>query len=89
MYVGSLIVLAASLFWPMRTDFVGKLDLSAAVDVYSDWIDACDAVAKDEAGRNIAAVSAQRAARRDSLDDDLEDDFIENDEIDGEAAYAD
>lgn len=23
------------------------LDLSAAVDVYSDWIDACDAVAKD------------------------------------------
>lgn len=22
-------------------------DLSAAVDVYSDWIDACDAVAKD------------------------------------------
>jgi transcription elongation factor Elf1 len=25
-------------------------DLSAAVDVYSDWIDACDAVAKDAAG---------------------------------------
>lgn len=23
------------------------LDLSAGVDVYSDWIDACDAVAKD------------------------------------------
>ena len=23
-------------------------DLSAAVDVYSDWIDACDAVAKDD-----------------------------------------
>ena len=26
------------------------LDLSAAVDVYSDWIDACDAVAKEAAG---------------------------------------
>ncbi|KAI9797547.1 MAG: hypothetical protein M1833_005458 [Piccolia ochrophora] len=24
-------------------------NLSAAVDVYSDWIDACDAVAKDDA----------------------------------------
>ena len=71
----------------MRGFFFRGLDLSAAVDVYSDWIDACDAVAKDEAGRNIAAV-AQRA-RRDSLDEDLEDDFIENDEIDGEGAYAD
>lgn len=28
------------------------LDLSAAVDVYSDWVDACDAVAKDEPVRN-------------------------------------
>ena len=27
------------------------LDLSAGVDVYSDWIDACDAVAKDAAGK--------------------------------------
>lgn len=26
-----------------------QLDLSAAVDVYSDWVDACDAVAKDAA----------------------------------------
>lgn len=28
------------------------LDLSAAVDVYSDWVDACDAVAKDAAAGN-------------------------------------
>lgn len=28
------------------------LDLSAAVDVYSDWVDACDAVAKDAAHRH-------------------------------------
>ena len=27
-------------------------DLSAGVDVYSDWIDACDAVAKEAAGRD-------------------------------------
>ena len=26
------------------------VDLSAAVDVYSDWIDACDAVARETAG---------------------------------------
>lgn len=26
-------------------------DLSAAVDVYSDWVDACDAVAKDTANK--------------------------------------
>ncbi|KKZ63174.1 hypothetical protein EMCG_02470 [[Emmonsia] crescens] len=29
------------------------LDLSAAVDVYSDWVDACDAVAKDAAGNDM------------------------------------
>jgi transcription elongation factor Elf1 len=27
------------------------LDLSAAVDVYSDWVDACDAVAKTTANK--------------------------------------
>ena len=29
-----------------------RKDLSAGVDVYSDWIDACDAVAKEAAGRD-------------------------------------
>jgi transcription elongation factor Elf1 len=29
-----------------------RSDLSAAVDVYSDWIDACDAVAKDTVGKD-------------------------------------
>ena len=28
---------------------IARVDLSAAVDVYSDWIDACDTVAKDAA----------------------------------------
>ena len=36
------------------------LDLSAAVDVYSDWIDACDAVAKEAVGE--AATSSQSYA---------------------------
>lgn len=29
-----------------------RTDLSAGVDVYSEWIDACDAVAKDTADPN-------------------------------------
>lgn len=33
------------------TDCGGLPDLSAAVDVYSDWVDACDTVAKDAANR--------------------------------------
>jgi transcription elongation factor Elf1 len=32
-------------------DCLITLDLSAAVDVYSDWVDACDAVAKDTANK--------------------------------------
>jgi transcription elongation factor Elf1 len=35
-----------------RTNYRLFPDLSAAVDVYSDWIDACDSVAKDVAGPN-------------------------------------
>lgn len=35
------------------------LDLSAAVDVYSDWVDACDAVAKDTANQYDEAVNSQ------------------------------
>lgn len=34
-------------------------DLSAAVDVYSDWVDACDAVAKDTANQYDEAVNSQ------------------------------
>ena len=39
-------------FWisatPQRSDLI-TTDLSAGVDVYSDWIDACDSVAKEAA----------------------------------------
>ncbi|KAJ5765562.1 hypothetical protein N7520_005121 [Penicillium odoratum] len=38
--------------------------LSAAVDVYSDWVDACDAVAKDTANQYDGAVSSQVATRK-------------------------
>lgn len=39
------------------TDFIS--DLSAAVDVYSDWVDACDAVAKDTANQYGGAMNSQ------------------------------
>ncbi|PGH16904.1 hypothetical protein AJ80_05048 [Polytolypa hystricis UAMH7299] len=45
--------------------------LSAAVDVYSDWIDACDAVAKDTVDRDEDFESprpAERPTARDTLD---------------------
>lgn len=63
------------------------LDLSGAVDVYSDWIDACDSVAKEVAGH--ASTNAVSRTRRDSLDEDLDDDFIEMDDVEREGAYAD
>ncbi|PNS15423.1 hypothetical protein CAC42_682 [Sphaceloma murrayae] len=71
--------------------------LSAPIDVYSDWIDACDAVAKEAAagtarpapaGGRQGASQAQRAApgeKRTAEDDG----FIEDDEGDVEADYAD
>jgi transcription elongation factor Elf1 len=64
-------------------------DLSAAVDVYSDWIDACDAVAKDAAGHDggLPSHTTQHdSGRRGSLADD---DGIIDDEEDGEADYGD
>lgn len=60
--------------------FFGTLDLSAAVDVYSDWVDACDAVAKEgpkEGGSSSVAradegpsASAAPAVADEGLDDD-------------------
>lgn len=62
------------------------IDLSAAVDVYSEWVDACDTVAKDdgeEAVNNFAPARVPVAGRpsvgrpRDEVDDDDD----EHDEI--------
>jgi len=81
-----------------------RLDLSAAVDVYSDWIDACDTVAKgdsaDAAGqtantsyRDIDAWSRQvpnKASTAPQREDQYEkDDFVEDDEAGMEENYAD
>lgn len=76
------------------TDF--DPDLSQAVDVYSDWVDACDAVAKDAADsttktssnayRGTTAASRAQPGRGGA---DNEDGFIEDDELDAEADYGD
>ncbi|CAG8959363.1 hypothetical protein HYFRA_00001261 [Hymenoscyphus fraxineus] len=64
--------------------------LSAAVDVYSDWVDACDAVAKEggeERGGDLAPSRAPASgrqsggkARDDEEDDDDNDDDLIADE---------
>lgn len=69
-------------------------DLSAPVDVYTDWIDACEAVAKETANGNARtparSLGAPRRQSPTEKEDGYEDDgFVENDEVDGEAAYGD
>ncbi|KAF2184685.1 Elf1-domain-containing protein [Zopfia rhizophila CBS 207.26] len=68
--------------------------LSAPVDVYADWIDACDAVAKEAAGGATEKSSyrpgaASRPAAAAAGDESLGDDFIVDDEQDAEGEYAD
>lgn len=65
-------------------------DLSAAVDVYSDWIDACDAVAKDavgheDGGQDYSGGSGVGSSRFARADDELE--MNEDDEDDAEPDY--
>lgn len=69
-----------------------NLDLSAAVDVYSDWIDACDDVAKKAAAEDNGATSSyalSAGGRKNSeLGADREEDLgIDDDDEDGEADY--
>ena len=68
--------------------------LSAPVDVYADWIDACDAVAKQAAkGDAETTRSANRMGRMPTAQDAEEDDddrrFVEQDDVDAEGEYAD
>ncbi|KAE8850730.1 hypothetical protein PTNB85_01146 [Pyrenophora teres f. teres] len=68
--------------------------LSAPVDVYADWIDACDAVAKEAAKGNAEmSRSSNRMGRMPTAhnqdDDDGDGGFIEHDEADAEGEYAD
>jgi transcription elongation factor Elf1 len=70
-------------------------DLSAAVDVYADWVDACDAVAKEDSeehGVDFAPLRASATAgrpsagrARDEEEDDNDDDII--DDEDGLGGY--
>ncbi|KAF1362183.1 Elf1-domain-containing protein, partial [Lizonia empirigonia] len=60
--------------------------LSAPVDVYADWIDACDAVAKEAAAGRATERSMNRTgALPKPVDDD--DGFIEHDDVDAEGDY--
>ncbi|KAF1947103.1 Elf1-domain-containing protein [Clathrospora elynae] len=67
--------------------------LSAPVDVYADWIDACDAVAKEAAKGNAATSrSANRMGRMPTAAQEEDEDdggFIEQDDVDAEGEYAD
>ncbi|KAI0012809.1 Elf1-domain-containing protein [Xylariaceae sp. FL0662B] len=67
--------------------------LSAPVDVYSEWVDAADAVAKgDAAGRGSASAPAQRPGARQSAagrypDEDEDDRRYEGEGIVGDDEY--
>jgi len=64
--------------------------LSAPVDVYADWIDACDAVAKEAAKGNATRErSMNRSGALPKMADVDEDGFIEQDDLDAEGEYAD
>ncbi|KAH8725214.1 transcription elongation factor Elf1 like-domain-containing protein [Phaeosphaeriaceae sp. PMI808] len=64
--------------------------LSAPVDVYADWIDACDAVAKEAAqGRAATGRSSNRMGGMPRVQADEDDGFIEQDDLDAEGEYAD
>lgn len=76
------------------------LDLSAPVDVYFDWVDACEAVANDTAGTSSAAPASSYRQSQPELSSraglapgekyTAEDDgFIDDDGVDAEADYAD
>jgi transcription elongation factor Elf1 len=67
-------------------------DLSAAVDVYSDWVDACDAVAKEDVEERGGEYAPSRPAGRPiggrARDDDEDlDDLIDDDDEDGGGGY--
>jgi len=66
--------------------------LSAAVDVYSDWVDACDAVAKAHGeGEGVAGTASSRpiaplGARAADDDDGNIDDLIDDADADDDGA---
>ncbi|KAI9687525.1 MAG: hypothetical protein M1822_002135 [Bathelium mastoideum] len=70
--------------------------LSVPIDVYSEWIDACDAVAKENADDPLPAREVYRGTARASRDEDTgggdvgySGEGIVDDDVDGEADYDD
>ena len=66
----------------LRVDFP---DLSAPVDVYSDWIDACDAVAKDTTESGPLPEEGLRAVSHNDAEPDLG--IVDDEDDDGEADF--
>ncbi len=68
----------------------GVNHLSAAVDVYSDWVDACEDVAQEAAAAEALdgrePVPSRSAPRPRRIEDDEDD---EDDELEGEKDYED
>ncbi len=68
------------------------LDLNAPVDVYSEWIDACETVAEDQANKELQSASKASAEdlefstygagneRRQGIAGDGDDDLINDDD---------
>ncbi|KAL5433678.1 hypothetical protein PMIN07_012414 [Paraphaeosphaeria minitans] len=63
-------------------------DLSAPVDVYSDWVDACDAVAKEAAAANTSISRPVNRGGRSRVEEETED-FVVQDDADAEGEYDD
>lgn len=74
-----------------------QIGISQPIDVYYEWVDACDAVAQEEKDdRADLALQNKRYREIDTMTSRdrtaatrTRDDFIDDDEADGEADYAD
>ena len=62
-------------------------DLSAAVDVYSDWIDACDAVAKDRGGLDEGGRAYDGVGATSQHDVEADPDILDDEDEDLEGDY--
>ncbi|KIW09386.1 uncharacterized protein PV09_00280 [Verruconis gallopava] len=89
--IGSIHCKVCGQQWSTNINF-----LSAPVDVYADWVDACDEAAKQAAAgvegerSNYTSQAAPTPKTKSSTGGHGEmDDFIENDEMDAEADFAD
>lgn len=72
-------------------DIYESSDLSAAVDVYSEWVDACDAVAKEGGIGDDLAPARQMGGSGRGIDRDREresdNDIIDDEDDDGAGGY--